>query len=274
MYNRPPVTKVIDNDGKQQKLQQNINVPHKIVEQPYTGKVEIVSMKIPPTTYRPTVEQTKKKFIEKPIVNFHQLQPQMHASLELTQLPMNSEQSIFTFPSIATNSPGGVDNKFLLKGEKYSSHYNGDVTPFKHLPTVQPIRENVKDLLASIGLKPEVGTSTTQKPPKLTPELKGLLQSFGLLTNERLPIENPSTLDEYADEEFRPIVSSLIKETPLTIDEFDAPRSMNISTVPTTESHKTISTTTTTVAPITTTIAFKTMPTTKLKMFIHHWRHK
>lgn len=84
-----------------------------------------------------------------------------------------------------------------------------------------PMRANVKDLLATIGLTAEVmPTTTTQHPPELTPELRDLLNSFGLLTNE----EHPKHLQyspEIVQEEFSPIPSySFLQDDSLHLEEF------------------------------------------------------
>lgn len=83
------------------------------------------------------------------------------------------------------------------------------------------MRANVKDLLATIGLTAEVmPTTTTQHPPELTPELRDLLNSFGLLTNE----EHPKHLQynpEIVQEEFSPIPSySFLQDDSLHLEEF------------------------------------------------------
>lgn len=96
------------------------------------------------------------------------------------------------------------------------SHYTADKPPAP-FRVQTPIRENVKDLLATIGLTQELTPTTTSKP-ELTQELKELLQSFGLLTNEQPPIHIGAI--EPIQEEFQPIVSSLIRNEPAVIDEF------------------------------------------------------
>lgn len=73
------------------------------------------------------------------------------------------------------------------------------------------IRPNVKDLLATIGLTAEVmpTSSTPPPPPELTAEMRDLLNSFGLLTNEAPPRTFPfsSELATAAQEDFAPIPS-------------------------------------------------------------------
>ncbi len=95
-------------------------------------------------------------------------------------------------------------------------HYSADrpPSPFK---TQSQINDNVKDLLATIGLTQELVPTTTPKP-EMTQELKELLQSFGLLTNEEPPKHVGSI--ETIQEEFEPVPSSLLQDEPTFIEEF------------------------------------------------------
>lgn len=121
---------------------------------------------------------------------------------------------------------------------------------------VTTMRPNVKHLLATIGLEPDVPSAqlstkesifdpsflstqlstvpakpkvttttisptmttktTTTEKPELTPELKELLESFGLLTNEKPP--SHITAEPYQDE-FEPIFHNL-KDESLSVNEF------------------------------------------------------
>lgn len=144
----------------------------------------------------------------------------------------------------------------LLDGNKYSSHYSAAAKPFAATSATAMMRPNVKDLLATIGLQPEPSpipvasstaappttmtrrlsttstpttttttptptttttTSTTTPKPELTPELKDLLQEFGLLTNEEPP--SYYTAGPYQDE-FQPIVPSSLRDDTLHVNEF------------------------------------------------------
>lgn len=117
-----------------------------------------------------------------------------------------------TSTSTATTTSTKVQPKIVAPtsekpSEKFSSHYNADRPPF-HAAPPPPLRPNVKDLLATIGLTAEVfpTTTTTEHPPELTPELRELLNSFGLLTNEQHPL-HPQYAPELIQEDFLPIPS-------------------------------------------------------------------
>lgn len=141
---------------------------------------------------------------------------------------------------------------------KFSSRYNVQTTYFT--PTVTPsIRPNVKNMLASIGLEPDdsptiasesqkvfstitgptterpttstatTTTTTTTPKPELTPELRELLESFGLLTNEEPPAH--VTAGAYQDE-FHPIFPSSLKDESLSVSEFKPlPKSVTASDI-------------------------------------------
>lgn len=104
------------------------------------------------------------------------------------------------------------------KQERFSSHYSAERPPFPNIPGRVPIRTNVKDLLATIGLTQEVLPTTTRKP-ELTPELRDLLKSFGLLTNEEPPKHLQYNAEPNAQfnagptqEEFQPIIPDHIQD--------------------------------------------------------------
>ncbi|XP_055310884.1 mucin-2 isoform X2 [Sitodiplosis mosellana] len=140
---------------------------------------------------------------------------------------------------------------------KYSSRFSAQTTYFT--PTVTPtMRPNVKNMLASIGLEPDdtptissesqqpstiagpttvrtttiaatTTTTTTTPKPELTPELKELLESFGLLTNEEPPAH--VTAGAYQDE-FHPIFPSSLKDESLSVSEFKPlPKSVTASDI-------------------------------------------
>ncbi|XP_044737051.1 uncharacterized protein LOC123299002 [Chrysoperla carnea] len=102
-----------------------------------------------------------------------------------------------------------IDNIDLSQSEtkknpngKYSSSYVE--TRLKKKPsTPPPMRENVKDILASIGLFPAPSTTTTTKPDwsagaeGLDPEMKELLMTFGLIPN---PNDNGNKAVRFADD--------------------------------------------------------------------------
>lgn len=158
-------------------------------------------MEIRPDTQRPTT--------------FHPKSSKIHTSIVQPKIIVTTTSTTTT-----TSSP--------IKAS--IPHYTADrpPTPFKTQPI---IRENVKDLLATIGLTQELVPTTTPKP-ELTQELKDLLQSFGLLTNEEPPkhvgpieptheqFEPIHDQFQPTQEEFEPAVSSLIRNEHTVIDEF------------------------------------------------------
>lgn len=148
------------------------------------------------TTYKPTLEI--RPTAPRP-TTFHPKSANIHAA--------TSQHHVITTTTTTTPKPS-VDF--------YLPHYTADrpPAPFKTQPQ---IRENVKDLLATIGLTQELVPTTTPKP-EMTQELKDLLQSFGLLTNEEPPIHVGPI--EPIQEEFEPVAASLIRDEPTFIDEF------------------------------------------------------
>lgn len=141
--------------------------------------------------------------------------------------------------------------------DKYSSRFSAETTSF--VPSTTPtIRPNVKHLLATIGLEPDntpaeteqmvsstkqitastqlpstttsmTAESTSKPKPELTPELKELLESFGLLTNEEPPAH--VTAQSYQDE-FLPIFPSALKDDALSVSEFrPLPKSVTASDI-------------------------------------------
>lgn len=82
--------------------------------------------------------------------------------------------------------------------------------PFQPIIT-PPMRPNVKDLLATIGLTAEVMPPPAPQPPpaELTPEMRDLLNSFGLLTNEAPPkhLQFSTETETEPQDEFVPIPS-------------------------------------------------------------------
>lgn len=158
-----------------------------------------------------------------------------------------------------TQESNAPTNQLLDTNQRFSSHYSEQTTYFT--PTVTPkIRPNVINMLASIGLEPDdsptssVGeqqletitepaterstitttaisktASTTQKQ-ELTPELKELLESFGLLTNEEPPAHVTAS-GSYQDE-FYPIFPSSLKDESLSVSEFKPlPKSVTASDI-------------------------------------------
>lgn len=157
----------------------------------------------------------------------------------------------------------GSQPPITAANQKYSSRFNVQTTYFT--PTVTPtMRPNVKHLLATIGLEPEnaetinqmteiqeptislapstqaerrsttitttpTTTTTTTPIPELTPELKELLQSFGLLTNEEPPAH--ITAGPFQDE-FLPVFPNSLKDESLSVSEFrPLPKSVTASDI-------------------------------------------
>lgn len=153
----------------------------------------------------------------------------------------------------------------ITTNQKFSSRYNAQTTYFT--PTVTPtIRPSVKNMLASIGLEPDdtptisiesqklatfpgpittttttaaaattttTTTTTTTPKPELTNELKELLASFGLLTNEEAPAHVTAhvTAGPYQDE-FHPIFPNSLKDETLSVSEFKPlPKSVTASDI-------------------------------------------
>lgn len=230
----------------------------------------------PVKTYHPKVTaQTMPVFHPKSTVQtFH---PKATVQTVSTFHPKSTLQTISTFhpkatlqtgatsavPAnfISTYHPKATTNKLIPEPtaeQKFSSRYNIQTTSFT--PTTTPtLRPNVKHLLATIGLEPDIPSTqpqpeaesigvsaanlvtqtspittttiapTTTKKPELTPELKELLASFGLLTNEEPP--SHVTASAYQDE-FHPIFPSALKDESLSVSEFrPLPKSVTSSDI-------------------------------------------
>lgn len=184
-----------------------------------------------------------------PITTFH---PKVPSKASFNE-PVTSDNTKYTAP-VTTFRPKTISQfpaDFLAvatknegpskSADKFSSHYNEDLKRFP-ASSVSVMRPNVKDLLATIGLQPDAEltptvvlptrvtpkvttrrtttstttTTTTTAKPELTPELKDLLQSFGLLTNEELPDNAPGPYQE----DFQPIFANAQKDTSLFVNEF------------------------------------------------------
>lgn len=182
-----------------------------------------------PTTFKPA-----SNYVTAPITTFH---PKGNV-----QTPANAHLSISTYhpkTSVSKLMPLSTTTTSAVKtSEKYSSRYDATTT----------MRPNVKKLLSTIGLEPDytaidaISTykSTTAKPhkiltttekPELTPELKELLESFGLLTNEALPAHITADPEPYQDE-FLPVYPSALTDESLSISEFKPlPKSITASEI-------------------------------------------
>lgn len=186
LYTRPPITRVVNQGAKPQKLQ-------KIVVQP--EDVDPSSPKKDATTYKPILEI--RTTTPRP-TTFHPKTAKLPAAN--VQNVIKTTTTTTTVPRLPPNLPHYADER--------------PPAPFKTQPQ---IRENVKDLLATIGLTQELTPTTTPKP-EMTQELKELLQSFGLLTNEEPP-KHVGPI-ETIQKEFTPLPSSLIRDEPTFIEEF------------------------------------------------------
>ncbi|XP_037039063.1 uncharacterized protein LOC119076424 isoform X2 [Bradysia coprophila] len=188
LYTRPPVTRVVNDGAKTQKLQ-TIVVQPEDVDPKSSGKNA--------TTYKPTLV-IRRPSTPRP-TTFHPKSPLIQRPVATTTTTTTSTTTT-SIPSAASKLPT----------------YTADrpPAPFKTQPI---IRENVKDLLATIGLTQELVPTTTPKP-EMTEELKELLKSFGLLTNEEPPKHVGAV--ETIQEEFEPIASSLIRDEPTYVNEF------------------------------------------------------
>lgn len=188
MYTRPPITRVVNQAAKPQKIQ-TIVVQPEDVDPSSPGKNA--------TTYKPTLE-IRRPSTPKP-TTFHPKSAKISVVQKVgTTTTTTSTTSI---PNIPSNIPQYIAER--------------PPAPFK--TKTQAREENVKDLLATIGLTQELVPTTTPKP-EMTQELKELLQSFGLLTNEEPP-KHIGTI-EPIQTEFEPLPSSLIRDEPAFIEEF------------------------------------------------------
>ncbi|KAJ6635520.1 hypothetical protein Bhyg_14106 [Pseudolycoriella hygida] len=193
LYTRPPITRVINQETKTQKLQ-------KIVVQP--EDVDPSSPGKSATTYKPMLEIRSST---PRATTFH---PKSEKVATLTgPIVMTTTTTSTPAPSVVSHLPNYIADR--------------PPAPFKAQPQ---IRENVKDLLATIGLTQELVPTTTPKP-EMTQELKDLLQSFGLLTNEEPPkhvgpIEPVYRNVESIQEQFEAIPSSLTRDESVFVDEF------------------------------------------------------
>lgn len=194
LYTRPPITRVVNQGTKTQKLQ-TIVVQPEDVHPKSAGKNA--------TTYKPILE-IRQPSTPRP-TTFHP------KSAKISSLIAQKPTTATTTTTTAKTTTTSVQNAALNL-----PHYTADrpPAPFKTQPQ---IRENVKDLLSAIGLTQELVPTTTPKP-EMTQELKELLQSFGLLTNEEPPKHVGSI--EGIQEEFEPIQSSLIRNEPTYVNEF------------------------------------------------------
>lgn len=185
----------------------------------------------------------------------------MHQTISLNGIPMNKISTYHpktaTFKVTPELNVASSQPPFTNPNPKFSSRFSAQTTHFT--PTITPpMRPNVKHLLATIGLEPDnseqpsptaflpttiksivttatkpttTTTTTTQKPepyrPELTPELKELLESFGLLTNEEPPAH--LTAGPFQDE-FRPVIQSALRDETLSVSEFKPlPKSVTAS---------------------------------------------
>lgn len=160
LYTRPPVTRVVNDDIKLARPPQ-IVVPtdHSKGNRATTYKPLLVTKKSTPplpTTFRPKTSLAKL----------------------IDTLTTRRPEPVIT--TTTTSSP-------TTTPKPSTPHYTAD-RPAD--PIIRPpMRPNIKDLLATIGLTAEVmpPPNIPQPPPELTPEMRDLLNSFGLLTNEAPP---------------------------------------------------------------------------------------
>lgn len=217
------------------------------------------------TTFKPYYVTNVRTTYPEPVTTFH---------------PKATAQTI---PSIRSESPNNIISTYHPKSKPLqiisTYHPTKLLTEPNQIPTSQSslveetdyyaqtntidrssevttMRPNVKHLLATIGLEPDVPSAqlstqqsiydpplqstqlstvpakpkvttttitptmtsktTTTEKPELTPELKELLKSFGLLTNEKPP--SHITAEPYQDE-FEPIFQNL-KDESLSVNEF------------------------------------------------------
>lgn len=201
------------------------------------------------STFKPNyVAPNGKETYIAPATTFHPkatIQTAIFTQKEVKPIPSTYHPKATTKHLPIENYPSTLKDSPLVKNSnKMSSKYSAQTTSF--IPSSPPpMRKNVKDLLATIGLQPDTSvyvtpiteksttafastkakaitttrttTTTTTPKPELTPELKELLDSFGLLTNEELP--SYATAGPY-QEEFQPIFPSALIDESLSVSEF------------------------------------------------------
>ncbi|XP_055684569.1 mucin-2 [Lutzomyia longipalpis] len=195
LYTRPPVTKVVPSEIK----------PTTMIQKKPAHRPELVA-KIDDyvaTTYHPKTQKRKTHQPDVYVTTFHP----------------KTAPAFTAEPTVPTKALT-VEQK-----SKYSSHYSAEVANFEE-KSKPPMRENVVDLLAAIGLTPDTAptttttttpTPTTTKKPELTPELEELLKSFGFLQDNE-PKDEPQIAQEetrsanYATTAFKPLPESLAKQ--------------------------------------------------------------
>lgn len=194
LYTRPPITKVIQTETRRV-------TPPKSASSTESGEASLSSNRIPMPVNHPVYQRP---------TTFH---PRPVAVTTAAAQPSSPTPTLYT-PS----STIYLIETSTQKQERFSSHYSAERPPFPNIPGRAPIRTNVKDLLATIGLTQEVLPTTTRRP-ELTPELRDLLKSFGLLTNEEPPKHlqyNAEPNDQFssgpAQEEFQPVIPDHIQE--------------------------------------------------------------
>lgn len=224
LYTRAPVTKMVASEAKKPKPQQ-IVLPASLTADDMTAAHSVQNSIHAATTYKPNRASDVRTTYTAPITTFHPRGSPHATSVAHVNIPTNAIVSTYHPQKyIEATKPSPADNN------KYSSHYNAKATPFSPTSST-PMRPNVKELLASIGLRPDptqMIPSTTQRPttteqpsstasPEISPELKELLASFGLLTNEQPPAH--AALDSYQDE-FQPIFPSSLRDESLHVNDF------------------------------------------------------
>lgn len=253
IYTRAPITKMISTDGKKPKPQQQpqyvlpaattLNAPSIYVNLPSKNPVDVHSPYTPYYPVKTTAKSTPSSSIHmnipsNAIVSTYHASKNNHDIQSSVATEVNDEfDAMITSTSTSTTPPASMYDE-----HKFSSHYNADVTPLT--TSGVSMRPNVKDLLAKIGLKPETSepfvsptmatrrssfdvhstttpsttTTTTTAKPEMTPELKEILESFGMFTNESPAAD--ITAASYQDE-FQPFVPpSALRDDRLHVTEF------------------------------------------------------
>lgn len=228
LYTRPPITKIINNDTKK-----SVNIPAIAPDSISITSTErsTVRPQKSATTYRSRTTATPER------------------KMYPTTFHPKSVISTTSAPSVTTYSPPQTVKK-MRKPEKYSSQYNADTSLFLNNNnkgiTEQPARrDNVRDILASIGLFPnslnqsirkEITTTTTSIRTTIGPttrapitkttvasaemekaEITKLLKSFGLLNPDGKSL-GLAPLPQI-EPEFKPI-AVMMKDDTLHVEEF------------------------------------------------------
>lgn len=166
LYNRPPITKVISNEPKEEK-KQKIVIP--------SGKVEIVNVnKQDPTTYKPSFRIKPLKTIPDP-TTYHPKPTTVRTITTDYFVTPTPRTTTTTITSTPLNSPIFAPS-FEGPQNRFSSHYSSeqsdfDSAPFKPIPTnSKPIDPELEEILKSLGFSAQSQSKKRFKLDEPPPE--------------------------------------------------------------------------------------------------------